>query len=370
MFKTFKFKLYRSRKNKYLEIEIKEYAKVYNHCIALHKRYYRLYKRYLDKRKIKLHLTKLKRCKRFKFMQHLGSQAIQDVAERIDKAYMKFFRDLKKKKHTSPPRFKKLDKYKSFTLLQSGWKLNENDSIVVICGKKYRYFNSRHTEGIPKTITIKKDTVGDIFIYVACKMPNIKVEFRTGKSVGYDFGLKTFLTASDNKDIHAPLFFKENSKKIAKANRNLARKKKGSNHRKCAKLDLARIHRYVTNCRKDFHFKLANSICKEYAIICLEKLNIVAMTKLWGKKISDLGFSEFVKILEHVATKYHTQIKYTDQYAKTTQTCHCCNYVNKNIKNLKIREWDCPQCGVHHERDRNAAMNILRWGYPPIEEIM
>ncbi len=185
---------------------------------------------------------------------------------------------------------------------------------------------------------------------------------RTGKSVGYDFGLKRFLTASDYKDIVAPEFFKANAVAIKKANRELSRKKKNSNHRKSAKLALARLHKKVADQRKDFHFKLANKICGEYALICIEDLNIKAMQKLWGRKISDYGFSDFVKILEYQAKKLGSIIQKIDRFYASSQICHVCGAKNPETKNLAVREWFCVKCKTSHDRDRNASINILKVG--------
>ncbi len=237
-----------------------------------------------------------------KYKSFTLKQAIQDITQRIDRACKLFFRNLKHKIRTAPPSFKKIRKYKSFTLKQAGWKLLKlKGNIIEINKQKYKYFKSRDIEGIVKTITIKRDTLGDIYLYFVCETNENKILSRTGKSVGYDFGLKPFLTASDNEDIKVPLFFKQNANDIKKANRILSRKKKGSNHRRLAKIALARLHKKIANQRKDFQFKLANDICKKYALICIEDLNIKGMQKRWGRKISDYGFAEFIKILEYKA---------------------------------------------------------------------
>ena len=242
-----------------------------------------------------------------------------------------FFRNLKHKIRTAPPSFKKIRKYKSFTLKQAGWKLLKGN-IIEINKQKYKYFKSRDIEGIVKTITIKRDNLDDIYLYFVCETNENKVLARTGKSVGYDFGLKQFLTASDNKDIKAPLFFKQNANDIKKANRILSRKKKTSNHRRLAKIALARLHKKISNQRKDFHFKLANKICSEYALICIEDLNIKGMQKRWGRKISDYGFSEFIKILEYKAREIGSMVQKID----TIQVRKFAMFVVQKILKLKI----------------------------------
>ena len=368
--KTFQFKLYRTDKNSKLHSQINCAGLTYNHCVALHKRYYKLFGKYLLKGKLQKHLTKLKKVAKFSYLKKFGSQAVQDVTDRIDRAYDLFFKNVKRKIRSSPPKFKKLKNYKSFTLKQSGWKLDEDNHTLQINGQDFKYFQSRKISGKIKTITIKRDSLGDFYIFVVTDAENFKVETRTGKSVGFDFGLKTFLTASDGRKISSPLFFAQNSKLIAKANKNLSHKVKDSNNRRKAKLNLARLHKKLANRRKDFHFKLARKLCLEYEKICIEDLNMKAMQRLWGRKISDLAFSDFVKILKHQATKFKVAIIEVDRFFASSQICSCCSHKNSATKDLKIREWICPKCGVKHDRDLNAAKNILNFGLgqQPVQE--
>ena len=313
MIKTYCFKLYNSKRNRKLHKQINAACIIYNHCIALHKRYYRLFKRSLSANKLKVHLTKLNKVSKFSYLKEIGSQAVQDVAERIDRSYKQFFAKLKRKAKASPPSFKKVKKYKSFTLKQAGYKFLEGNTLRI--GKQnYRYCKSREIEGKVKTLTIKRDALGDIYIFVACEITQNEVLARTGEMVGFDFGLKTFMTASNGEDIKSPLFFKANAMAIAKANKTLSSKKKGSNNRKKAKLDLARLHKKVANQRNNFHWQLANYLVGRYADICIEDLNLKGMQKLYGKKISDLGFSEFVEILEYKASRTGSRVIKVDRF--------------------------------------------------------
>ena len=360
--KTYCFKLYKAKRNKKLHHQINAAGLIYNHCIALHRRYYQLFGKSLKKYDLQKHLTKIKKLAKFSYIVEIGSQAVQDITDRIDRAYKLFFRNLKNNIRTSPPSFKKIKKYKSFTLKQAGFRLDEESNIIVINKQRYHYFKSRNVEGKIKTITIKRDCLGDIYIYLVCENEANEVLTRTGESVGFDFGLKTFLTASNGENIESPLFFLKNSNAIKKANRNLSRKQKGSNNRYRAKLALARLHKKAANQRKDFHFKTALDICVKYALICIEDLNIKGMQRLWGKKISDLGFSEFVKILKYQASKTGSTIVEIDRYYPSSQICNNCGHQNSKTKDLRIRKWICPKCGVEHDRDQNAATNILKVG--------
>lgn len=358
--KTYCFKLYNAKRNKKLHKQINIAGCIYNHCIALHKRYYRLFGKTLNLYRLQKHITKLKKTEKYAFWNQVGAQSVQDVAERIDRGYKLFFRNLKHKIKTSPPSFKKAKRYKSFTLKQNGYKYVGGNS-VIIQKQKYKFHKSRDIEGKIKTITVKRDALGDIYIYFACEQEENQVIARTGKSVGFDFGLKTFLTASDGEVIESPIFFKQNHEAIQKANRNLSHKKRGSGNRKRARLELARLHKKVANKRKDFHFKLAGKLASEYATICIEDLNMKAMQKLWGRKISDLGFSNFVKILEYRTSKTGSQVVKIPRFYPSSKTCSACGFVLDELP-LKIRQWNCPNCETEHDRDRNAAINILRVG--------
>ncbi len=357
--KTFCFKLYHSEHNNALMSQINIAGLIYNHCIALHKRYYRLFGKHINPYQLMKHLTKLKRTKRFAYMRKLGSQAVQNIAERIENAYTLFFENLKRKVRTSPPKFKAVRRYKSFTLKQAGWKLDELRGRIKLGKKWYGYFQSRRIEGKVKTLTVKRDAVGDIYVYLVCDIQSTPVESRTGKSVGFDFGLKQFFTGSDGHDIVSPYFFMLNAKHIKNKCRKLSHKQKGSHNRERARLELASTYRRMENQRRDFHFKTARKLCEEYACICLETLNIKGMARRWGRKVHSLGFSEFVRILEYEAMKLGTQIVFIDRLYPSTQLCSVCGYKNPELKDLRILEWDCPSCGTHHDRDRNAAKNIL-----------
>ena len=368
--KTYCYKLYKSERNEKLHKQINAAGLIYNHCIALHKRYYKIFKKNLNKNKLQHHLVKLKKLSQFSYLLEIGSQAVQEITDRIERAYKLFFKNLKRKIRCSPPGFKKVRKYKSFTLKQSGWKLDETTHTLTVNEQNYRYFQSRRVSGKIKTVTIKRDSLGDIYVYFATDAKDFKVIERTGKKVGYDFGLKKFLTASDEEDVESPLFFELNSKSIKQACRKLSRKVKGSNNRRRAKLDLARKYKKSVNQRHNFHFKLAHRLCIEYDTICIEDLNVKAMQKRYGRKIGDLAFSEFVEILKYEASKFGTEIIEVNRYFASSQICHCCGYQNAEVKNLNIREWICPKCGAKHDRDRNAAINILNegLGHRPMKE--
>ena len=357
MIKTYKYKLYKSNKNKYLYSKVDMACWIYNHCIALHKRYYRLYNKSLHVYQLQKHITKLKKLKKYRRWNKLDAQTIQDVTKRIDLGYKKFF----KKENKSLPTFKKRRNYKSITFKQTGYKVLENNKIK-IQDKVFKYFKSREIEGTIKTVTIKRDSLGDFYIYFVCEIEESKLNrTTTGKTAGFDFGLKTFLTSSDNLSIDSPLFYKQNLNELRKASKQLSSKKRGSKNRKKAKLNLARVYKKITNRRLDYHHKLAKELSETYDYLFFEDLNIEGMKKLWGRKITDLGFSNFIEILNHHCNGRGGNLSFIDRWFPSSKTCSVCGNINKELT-LKDRTWKCKNCKTNLDRDLNAAINIKRVG--------
>ena len=355
--RTYKYKLYKTKRLKHLHDIVNISGIIYNHCIALHKRYYKLYGKHLNKFQLQKHLTKLKKRGKYAFWSRVPSQAIQNITERIDNAYKKFFDYAKGKTklRTSPPSFKAVKKYKSYTLKgKVGYKI-ENNSIS-LNGYKYKFWLSRPIDGIIKTVIIKRDTLGDFYICITIEKKDSNFNATTGKSAGVDFGMITFLTLDDETEIESPMFHLKNLSQQKKLNRSLSKKKKGSNNRKKAKLQLAKLHIKTANQRRDYFHKLSNRLADSYDNIFIEDLNMKAMQMMWGRKVSDLAFSEFINILE-----YKTNVTKIDRFYPSSKTCSECGHILKEL-DLKIREWTCPSCKAKHQRDVNAAINIHRVG--------
>ena len=176
-----------------------------------------------------------------------------------------------------------------------------------------------------------------------------------------DFGLKHFLNLDDGSVIDSPEWYKASLKELQRIQRHISRCKPGSNNRKKAIKELDRIYRKICNQRTDWFFKAAYQLIADYAIICIENLNLAGMQKLWGRKINDIAFGEFVKILEWTASNCGTEVVKIDRFAPSSKRCSRCGYIYPKLT-LKQRQWDCPSCGTHHERDVNAAINICRMG--------
>ena len=358
---AYKFKLYHSESNRRLNAQRIIAGQIWNYCIARHKRYYRRFGKHLHQNRLKKRVAYIRNNLRPEW-KGLGSQAVQDVAERIERGYQLFFLAKKQKsaRKVSPPSFRKVSKYRSFTLKQAGWKLLEEGRVTI--GKKvFRFHNSRDIEGTIKTLTICKDAVGDYWlVFSTVKKENDPGRVATRRTAGFDFGLKQFLTG-ENANYSMPEPLKQNLAKLKRTSKNLSRKKRGSNGRKKAKRQLSLLHRRIANQRRDFHHKLAKSLAATYDVICIEDLNIRGMKKLWGRKVSDLGFAEFVSILEHHCQKAGAKLIKIDRFYPSSKTCSNCGYINHNL-DLHDRSWLCPECSSKLHRDINAATNIRREG--------
>jgi putative transposase len=367
MRKTFIYKLYKAKRNVRLHRQIHISGDIHNHCIALHKRYYRMYGKYLSPARLKTHIAKRKKLPKYATWSMLGLQAIQDIIERIDRGYQRFFQNLKDRKakqtaqRIGPPTFRALRKAKSFTLKQAGWKLLGGNRLR-IGSTIYKFAKSREIDGTIKTVTIKRDALGDLYVLFSCEViPEPPSRAMTGQSAGFDFGLTTYLTGHDGTEIHAPQIFKHELRTIAKASRDLSHKQCGSHNRQRARYHLARVHKRVAHVRHAFHWELAHQLCAQYDRIALETLNLQGMKALWGRKVSDLGFGEFIQILHHVAAKTGTVVHHIDPWFPSSKLCHVCGNLNACLT-LHDRVWTCACCGVTHRRDHNAAINIFREG--------
>ena len=355
--KTLKFKLYSHKRNRHLKRSINAAGVIYNHCIALHKRYYRMWGKHLNCARLQKHIAKLR--KRNPFWQLVGSQAVQDICQRIEKAYQLFFKH--HKKGVRPPGFKKVKKYKSFTLKQAGYKFLGGNR-VKIGNRVYQYWNSREIEGTVKTLTIKRTPLGELFMVIVVDTASTPIiTFETSKIAGFDFGLKTFLTCSEGFNIESPEFFKASLNLIRRASSQHSRKLKGSGGRERARKHLVRKHEKVANRRQDWFWKLAHELTNKFDVLCFETLNLKGMQRLWGRKVNDLALGDFLQILEWVAKKKGKQVIYIDPWYPSTKTCACCGHVLDEL-DLSVRRWRCPSCHQVNDRDENAAVNIKRVG--------
>jgi putative transposase len=355
VYQSFQFKLFRSKRLKHLHRTIDVSSEIWNHSVALHRRYYRLFKKTLPKAKLQAHLAKLRNGK-MSHWQAVGSQSVQAIIDRLYLAWEAFFRgDIKR-----PPTFRKRRKYRSFTLKQAGYRILGHGRIKIL-GRNYRFNQSRVITGAIKTVNVRRDALSDIHITFSCdQVPPPEQAPKTGLSAGADFGLKDFLTLSTGERIAAPQPLKAQLRRLRKAQRVLSRKQKGSKSRNRARLDVALVHRKVANVRNDWQWKHVRMLLLIFDMLAFETLNIKAMRQLWGRKIGDLGFADFLLKAQRTAKKLGKDLIKIDPWEPTTVLCHVCGH--RQHMPLNVRAFECGGCAKIEDRDLNAALNILEAG--------
>ena len=350
---SYKYKLYRTPKTKHLDKMLREACFVWNHALALQKRYYRLYHKYIGVTKMQKHFAKrISRCL-------LHSQTTQDILQCLDTSYQRFFEHLSER----PPKFKKAKGMKSFVFKQGGYTLNGNVLTINRIKKRFKFSLSRPYDGKVKTLTVKRTPLGEYFIVMVLDKPvGTLGKSRNGASVGIDFGLRQYLTLSNGDVIDNPQFLKKNLKNIQRKNHLLSKKEEGSNNHERKRLELNRQHEKIVNKRNDWQWKLAHQLCRQYDQIFIEDLSLKKMfsTYCWGRKMADLAHGEFLLKLQYMATKYGVTVHKVDRDYPSSQTCTC-GYVYEDLQLHEVH-WTCPVCGKTHHRDLLAAGNILRRG--------
>ena len=302
----------------------------------------------------------------FPWLKEVDSLALANAQMNLNKAYNNFFRN---RKHFGKPHFKskKTGHCSYSTNNQKGSVRLEGNKVklpkvgwVKLCLHRPLMENSTI-----KTVTISRTPSGKFYISILVEYENQILPIMPKKFLGLDFAMHGLYVASDEDDANYPNFLRKTEKRLAQAQRKLSKRQKGSHNREKQRLRVAVLHEKIANQRRDFLHKKARYLVDHYDAIGIEDISVKAMAKRkkggkfsFGKSVADNGWNMFTNMLEYKLAWQGKQLIKIDKWYPSSQLCHVCGYQNNETKDLSIREWDCPKCGSHHDRDKNAAINI------------
>ena len=363
--KGYKARLYPTKEQeRIIKVNIDNSRFVYNYFLAERIRAYKEKKEKLTYNEMAHMLTLLKRDKDHLWLNESDAVALQQSLRDLDVAYKNFF--------NGKSRF---PKFHSKRIKQSYRTNNQTiNGVDIIRIKDNRIKLSKLgfvsfrgltpiQDGIIKNATITREANGKYYISL-CVEEEFKAKSNNGGKIGIDLGIRSFYTDNDGSTVSNPRFYTKHEKKLVREHRKLSKKVKGSKNREKQRIRLAIAYKKMKNCRNDFLHKLTYTLANENQVVCVERLNVKGMVRNrhLAKHIANVSWCEFIRQLKYKLFEHGGLLIGVSTFFPSSQTCSECGHKNLKVKNLKIRKWTCPKCNTHHDRDINAAKNILKEG--------
>ena len=373
--KAFKFRIYPTEDQEAaLRIQFGHSRFVYNRFIDSRKTTFLTTGKGVSFYDFKKQVTAMKQQPDFAWLKEADSQVLQASLEDADRAYQNFFRN--HKAGTLPPPGKKPRKDGMPKGYPTFWSKHDDQSIrypqrFKLAGHKLylpkvgwiKIIRHRRIEGEMKNCTVSKTKTGHYFVSIQCEIEKDVQPTTNQQAVGIDLGLKDLAILSSQDEttkIEPPKHLRKAENLVKIRQRRVSRKVKGSNSRNKARLFVSATHEKIANRRKDFHHKLSRTIVDQFGLIGLESLNVKGMIQNHNlaKSIADAGWSQFVSFIEYKAAWSGVEVVKHDRWFASSKTCNDCGYVKRDLT-IEDRAWVCPSCGVIHDRDENAAKNLI-----------